>query len=194
MYGRSAVAQDQINAKRKSLDGEVRAALDAAGRSDIPIKWDYDGEGIRLILEPPTSGLPRYRLKVGGRGAHGKWFHEGKTGFDMPGIIAMVVQEAERETALEAADKRRAANERKAAKINKALGLDEFSSFRAEERHGALGISVVCPATEEQIRVMVSAARACGLLDAAALEAEHGGDISDTEKPGKPMRSVHAPR
>ena len=77
-----------------------------------------------------------------------------------------------------------------AGAINKALGLVSGAEIRAGAEHGRLVLMVggrgSIDASEEQIRAMVAAARACGLVPAGTSEAWAEPDGDDGADAGEP--------
>lgn len=151
------------------------ATLDARGERLI---FDADGATVPVKIEgaarasygskatPPTIVLARLS-------PHARRFRPLSGLFDWPlvartaiDIAAALRVEAER-AARRAARARAAMAE--ANRINDSLGLTSGAAVRADARGGGLLLAMgagCVEATEEQIRVMVAAARACGLVAA----------------------------
>jgi hypothetical protein len=154
-----------VKAKQAEVNAAIVSALALAGRADVAIRWGYNGTGVELGIEAPTRGLPRWRVRVGDWSGRA-WFQEPKgKAFDYPGIVAACITRHDADVGRARHAKAAAVVREDAARISRALGLSR-SRVVVDEESGRIVLRINAVANEEQIRAMVAAARACGLLAA----------------------------
>ena len=160
-------------AKRREIADALVGQLVAMGAPasvGAVIAIDFGNKiGLGFQLEPPSLTVPRWRLRIADQ-----WFQErALNGYDYRKIAAAVLVRRERMLHERTVRVELDALEAEALRIDTLHAVAQPFSVRVERHQIVLKMNAV-QATEAQIAAMMTAARACGLVDPPAAPTEEG--------------------